>query len=94
MPVRKPKAEITVLPGVNGAGKSSIGGAHLRAGDSEYFNPDEVAGMLRAGIPDSSAKRPTPLPGKKVKCFWSRRLPKAAISLSRPPWEGKPSLTS
>ena len=38
-----PRAEITVLAGVNGAGKSSIGGAHLREHDGEYFNPDEVA---------------------------------------------------
>jgi predicted ABC-type ATPase len=28
---------------VNGAGKSSIGGAHLRALGGEYFNPDEAA---------------------------------------------------
>ena len=61
MSVRKPKsgqvsvsaqqAEITVLAGVNGAGKSSIGGAHLRASGSEYFNPDEVAAMLRTRNP-------------------------------------------
>lgn len=37
------QAVITVLAGVNGAGKSSIGGAHLRARGAEYFNPDEVA---------------------------------------------------
>lgn len=39
-------AVITVLAGVNGAGKSSIGGAYLRAQGAEYFNPDEAARKL------------------------------------------------
>ena len=39
-------AVITVLAGVNGAGKSSIGGAHLRAQGAEYYNPDEAARIL------------------------------------------------
>lgn len=42
------QAVITVLAGVNGAGKSSIGGAHLRASGAEYYNPDEVAQKLRS----------------------------------------------
>jgi predicted ABC-type ATPase len=55
-----PRAEITVLAGVNGAGKSSIGGAHLRQQDGEYFNPDEVARAARAASaglsqPDANA---------------------------------------
>jgi len=29
-----------VLAGVNGAGKSSIGGAALRAFGADYYNPD------------------------------------------------------
>ncbi|MCW8129435.1 MAG: zeta toxin family protein [Planctomycetota bacterium] len=37
-----------VLAGVNGAGKSSIGGAAIRAAGADYFNPDEVAARLRA----------------------------------------------
>lgn len=37
------RAAITVLAGVNGAGKSSIGGAYLREQGSEYYNPDEAA---------------------------------------------------
>jgi len=37
---------ITVLAGVNGAGKSSIGGSSLRAAGAEYFNPDEEARAL------------------------------------------------
>ena len=47
-------AEITVLAGVNGAGKSSIGGAYLRANGAEYFNPDEVARRVRAASPGMS----------------------------------------
>ncbi len=34
---------ITVIAGVNGAGKSSIMGAFVRSGGGEYFNPDEVS---------------------------------------------------
>lgn len=39
---------ITVLAGVNGAGKSSIGGAFLKQRDGSYFNPDEYAAELMA----------------------------------------------
>ena len=42
---------IYVLAGVNGAGKSSIGGAAVRACGGEYFNPDEVARRLLAANP-------------------------------------------
>ena len=45
------RAEITVLAGVNGAGTSSIGGAHLRKHGAEYFNPDEVARTAMAASP-------------------------------------------
>jgi predicted ABC-type ATPase len=38
---------IYVLAGVNGAGKSSIGGAALRQEGSVYFNPDEAAARIR-----------------------------------------------
>lgn len=47
MRVRKRcRSEITVLAGVNGAGKSSIGGAGLCENGVHYFNPDEVAREL------------------------------------------------
>lgn len=39
---------IHVLAGVNGAGKSSIGGATFRAHGGDYFNPDESARRLMA----------------------------------------------
>ncbi len=41
---RRPR--IHVLAGVNGAGKSSIGGAIVRQHGGEYFNPDEAARAL------------------------------------------------
>jgi predicted ABC-type ATPase len=42
---------IYVLAGVNGAGKSSIGGAAFRQSDANYYNPDEVALRLMAADP-------------------------------------------
>jgi predicted ABC-type ATPase len=39
---------IYVLAGVNGAGKSSIGGAMFRAQNADYYNPDEVAQKILA----------------------------------------------
>lgn len=41
---------IFVLAGVNGAGKSSIGGALLRQSGLAYFNPDEAAHVIRDEI--------------------------------------------
>lgn len=41
-----------MLAGVNGAGKSSIGGAFLRARGASYFNPDEVAREILASRPE------------------------------------------
>ncbi|MFG1930383.1 zeta toxin family protein [Mycobacterium sp. NPDC048908] len=40
-----------VLAGVNGAGKSSVGGAMFRAAGADYFNPDEAARQLMAANP-------------------------------------------
>jgi predicted ABC-type ATPase len=42
---------IYVLAGTNGAGKSSIAGATVRASGAEYFNPDEAAQRIRAASP-------------------------------------------
>ena len=42
---------IYVLAGVNGAGKSSIGGAAIRTFGGEYFNPDEAARRLLIANP-------------------------------------------
>lgn len=46
---RRPR--IHVLAGVNGAGKSSIGGAAVRQQGGEYLNPDEAARVIRATAP-------------------------------------------
>ena len=35
-----------MLAGVNGAGKSSVGGTKIRAAGMNYFNPDEAARAL------------------------------------------------
>ncbi|HEX4497836.1 MAG TPA: zeta toxin family protein [Thermoanaerobaculia bacterium] len=43
---------IYVLAGVNGAGKSSVGGAAFRASGVDYYNPDEAAQELRSQRPD------------------------------------------
>lgn len=42
---------IYVLAGVNGAGKSSIGGAAFRSFGADYFNPDEAARKRIAAKP-------------------------------------------
>ncbi len=42
---------IYALAGVNGAGKSSIGGAAFRAFGADYYNPDEAARALIAAHP-------------------------------------------
>lgn len=41
-------AQIHVLAGVNGAGKSSIVGATIRANGGQYYNPDEAAREILA----------------------------------------------
>ena len=42
---------IYVLAGVNGAGKSSLGGAAIRESGGDYYNPDEAARSLMAADP-------------------------------------------
>ncbi|KAA1249693.1 AAA family ATPase [Mycobacterium simiae] len=44
-------SRLYVLAGVNGAGKSSIGGAMFRAAGAEYYNPDEAARRLITANP-------------------------------------------
>ena len=45
---------ITVLAGVNGAGKSSIGGSALLSRGHVWYNPDDAARALHAQFPDRS----------------------------------------
>ena len=42
---------VYVLAGVNGAGKSSVGGAAIRGFGGEYFNPDEAARQILRANP-------------------------------------------
>ena len=46
------RPRIYVLAGVNGGGKSSIGGAAFRESGSDYYNPDETARNLMASRPE------------------------------------------
>jgi predicted ABC-type ATPase len=46
---------ITVLAGVNGAGKSSIGGAFLEQSGGAFYNPDVAARAIRHASPSFSA---------------------------------------
>ena len=66
-PAGSPKAKavapprIYVLAGVNGAGKSSLGGAAIRELGGDYYNPDETAhslmvANLRLGQTEANAK--------------------------------------
>jgi len=48
-------SRIYVIAGVNGAGKSSIGGAAFRAFGGDYYNPDEAARQLIATDPGLDA---------------------------------------
>jgi predicted ABC-type ATPase len=48
-------SRVYVIAGVNGAGKSSIGGAAFRAFGGDYYNPDEAARELIATDPGRDA---------------------------------------
>jgi predicted ABC-type ATPase len=50
-------ARLYVLAGVNGAGKSSLGGAAIQASGAEFFNPDVIAARLREQQPTLSAEQ-------------------------------------
>lgn len=50
-------AHLFVLAGVNGAGKSSLGGVALQASGAEFFNPDVAAARLREQQPALSASQ-------------------------------------
>jgi predicted ABC-type ATPase len=53
----KSRPTLTILAGVNGAGKSSVGGQALRESGAEYFNPDEQARLLRSKEPNLSREK-------------------------------------
>ena len=54
------RPRIYVLAGVNGGGKSSVGGATFRASGADYYNPDEVAREMldkRPGLTRTEANK-------------------------------------
>jgi predicted ABC-type ATPase len=51
------RASIHVLAGTNGAGKSSVAGALIRARGGEYFNPDEATLRILEANPGVSQER-------------------------------------
>lgn len=58
-----------MLAGVNGAGKSSVGGAAFRAFGAEYYNPDEAARALMdagPGLSQSDANSAAWLQGRRL----------------------------
>lgn len=59
------RPRIYVLAGVNGGGKSSIGGAAFRESGADYYNPDEVARELMA-------VRPALMPAEANAAAWRR----------------------
>ncbi len=46
-----------VLAGVNGAGKSSVAGAAVRAAGGEYFNPDEATARILSVNPGATLSK-------------------------------------
>lgn len=56
---------ITVIAGVNGAGKSSVVGSRFRADGADYFNPDEVTRSLMAANPALTLEEANGLAWKK-----------------------------
>lgn len=50
-------ARLFVLAGVNGAGKSSLGGVAFQASGAEFFNPDAAAARLREQQPALSVEQ-------------------------------------
>lgn len=48
---------ITVLAGVNGAGKSSIGGSAIRDAGQDWYNPDEFTRAMQAQFPNRAIEQ-------------------------------------
>jgi predicted ABC-type ATPase len=72
-PINRPR--IHVLAGVNGAGKSSVGGAAIRHFGGDFYNPDEAARRLRDAQPDLTQEQ-----ANSAAWQHGRRLLEAAIA--------------
>jgi predicted ABC-type ATPase len=68
-------SRIFVLAGVNGAGKSSVGGAIFRVTGVDYYNPDEVARKLMAANPGLAQRQ-----ANGVAWLQGRQMLEAAIA--------------
>lgn len=65
----KGSSSIYVLAGTNGAGKSSVAGAAIRARGADYFNPDEAARRIldaNRGMDQREANSQAWLQGKRL----------------------------
>ncbi len=71
-PGRRPV--ISVLAGTNGAGKSSIAGAMIRASGGLYFNADEAARELRSARPKLSQEEANSLAWRQGKRLLERAI--------------------
>ena len=60
-----PRGTITVLAGINGAGKSSVAGAYIRQAGGDYYNPDEFTRSLLEPNPGMD-------PGEANSLAWTR----------------------
>lgn len=69
------RPSIYVLAGTNGAGRSSIAGATIRARGADYFNPDEAARRIIAADPGLD-----PIEANSQAWLQGKRLLEKAIS--------------
>jgi len=65
---------IYVLAGVNGAGKSSIGGAAFRSQGIDYYNPDEAARQIRESHPELTSTEASSLAWQKGREMLERAI--------------------
>jgi predicted ABC-type ATPase len=68
------RPRIYVLAGVNGAGKSSIGGAAFRHRGIDYYNPDEAARELREARPELTSTESNALAWQKGREMLERAI--------------------
>lgn len=65
---------IYVLAGVNGAGKSSIGGEAFRSQELDYYNPDEAARQIRESHPELTSPEANSLAWQKGREMLERAI--------------------
>lgn len=78
MPDRGPRGIITVLAGVNGAGKSSVAGNYIRQAGGDYYNPDETTREILRQNPGLSPATANGLAWTKGKELLERAIDEGA----------------